>query len=229
MIPAWLRYEARALGVMALVVPVLVALLCGGLAGLMALAHARAGPIATLLSGSLEIVFPLAAGIVAASVVGHEAALEVQLTLPTPYRATVLRRLVLLLGWTACVALTMVGALAALGLWRVRQSFAVGQFVWLAPLLWFIATGAVAALLLHSRTASGGVLAGMWVFEIAFGYLMVGRDWLRPWFLFASTYTPGADYWLLNRIVLTATALLLGGVAWVLLGRTEAHLLGGEE
>jgi len=145
MIPAWLRYEARALGVMALVVPVLVALLCGGLAGLMALAHARAGPIATLLSGSLEIVFPLAAGIVAASVVGHEAALEVQLTLPTPYRATVLRRLVLLLGWTACVALTMVGALAALGLWRVRQPFAVGQFVWLAPLLlatsWWGATG----------------------------------------------------------------------------------------
>ncbi len=56
MSPIPVRYEVRRLGVLALALPVLVILVFGALALLMALARARAGPIGLLLSGSLEIM-----------------------------------------------------------------------------------------------------------------------------------------------------------------------------
>ena len=58
-----------------------------------------------VLTWSMELLFPLATGMVAATVVAADPGIEWQLTMPTPYRVTVFRRLGDLLLWSALVAL----------------------------------------------------------------------------------------------------------------------------
>ena len=84
------RYEARRAGWTALLgPPVAVAL---GVAA--ALANPLPGDTTTarILLGVLEMAVPLAAGVGCASLVGRDPAVELQLTVPTPYRFTLLRR-----------------------------------------------------------------------------------------------------------------------------------------
>lgn len=181
LVPQWLCYELRRIGRIGLAMPVLVALLFAGAAILAASAGADEQQVARALTAGLELGLSLAAGLAAVHVVASEPAVDLQLTLRTRYRTTLLRRLALLAGWTGAFALLWASALDLLGLWAVPGPFALGQLAWIAPLAWFV-------------SAASAVLGLLWVFENSgvgvAGFLQ--SDWLRPFFLFATTHAPGA-------------------------------------
>ena len=224
------RYELRRLGVAGLATPPLVLIIFGGMAVLSGLLGAGDAQVARLLVAALELGLPLAVGVVAASVAADDSARDLQLALKTAYRTTLARRLGALVAWAALWALAWSFGLRASGYWKlwVSEPAPLGGLVWAAPLLWFVAAGAVLALLLGGRNASGAILGGLWVFENLLRESFLARDWLRPEFLFATTYAPGADFWLANRLALVGTALLLGAVVWALASRTESLSRGGE-
>ena len=224
------RYEMRRLGWMGLATPAVVAFLFCGMALLMTLVGADEARVARVLVAGLELGLPLAAGVVAAGIAADEPAIDLQLALFTRYRTTLLRRLALLVAWTALFAFTWSVDLRLSGLWSVwvPENFLVGQLVWVSPLLWFVTVGAAAALVFGGRSVSGALLGGLWTFEILFRDLFISKEWLRHEFLFATIFAPGADYWLPNRLVLISTALVVGLAVWLLSSRTEALAKGGE-
>ena len=225
-----IRYEFRRLGLMGFLTPALVASLFCGLALLMTLGGADKAQVARVLVAGLELGLPLAAGVVATGIAADEPAIDLQLALFTRYRTTLLRRLALLVAWTSLFCLVWSVALRLSGLWNlwVQEPFPVGQLLWVSPLLWFVAVGAAAALVFGGRSVGGALLGGLWTFEIVFRGLFIGKDWLRPEFLFATTFAPGAYYWLSNRLALISTALVVGLAVWLLSSRTEALAKGGE-
>lgn len=225
---AWVQYEARALGWRGVAMPPLVVVLFGGLAWLVGMADAPAGRVARVATAGLELGLPLAAGFVAATLIAEEGAVELHLALLTRYRLTVVRRLALLTAWSGGIALLAAGAAEAVGLWAVPGSFLAGQLSWLAPLLWFVAVGAALALLLRGRAASAAVLGGVWAIQNLFAGVFAERGWGKPVFLFATTYAPGADFWLANRLSLIGIAALAAVGGWLLLDGGEALLAGGD-
>lgn len=228
-------YELRRLGGVGVSMPPLVLLLFGMMAGLSGLLGAGDAQVARLLIAALELGLPLAAGMVAASVAADDRARDLQLALETSYRTTLARRLGVLVAWVSPWALAWSFGLWIPGYWGlwVPEPAPLGGLVWAAPLLWFVAAGATLALLLGGRTTSGTLLGGIWVLENLFREALRSREWLWPeflWpeFLFATTYAPGAEFWLANRLALVGTAVLLGLAAWLLASRIESLSRGGE-
>jgi hypothetical protein len=236
-----LRYEARLPGRFALLVPCLIPLVGALFVVLLRLGQSKT---ANLFSACLEMFLPLAAGILVAAISGYDPALELQLSLPAFYRRTVVYRLGLIGVWTACVALLASICLQWTGFaktlplepfWPQIVQFVVRQFLWFAPLLWFLAIGLFLALLLRSRSASIALLGGIWVAENIMYGLLIDTPWLHPVFLFAGTLTPIsvlAAFWLTNRLELIATAGVFLLIGWLQLRQTEALLQktqGGEE
>lgn len=235
-----LRYELRIVGKWVLLIPLLGMGCFALLAALLTILHVDQLRIAQVLTASLEMILPLVAGLLVATVVSHDSAIELQLTLSSRYRFTALLRIGLIVGWIACVALFSSVFIYHLKYWRVPAQvsawpvppqFLIGQLTWIAPLLWFVAVGFCLALLMRSRSASGAMLGGIWTVEaIFYGYFaLIG--WLKPIFLFPTTLDPGIDFWLPNRLGLLGIALAFLVVGWLLLYNTEALLQGvsGEE
>lgn len=228
-----LRYEVRLLGKLSLVVPCLILLVGALLAGLLRLSQTKT---TSLFNACLEMFLPLAAGIFVTTICGHDPAIELQLTLPTLYRRTVLYRLTIIGIWTACVAMIASTSLQGAGLtkmlpiepsWLPVVQWAVRQLLWFTPLLWFLAIGLFLALLLRSRSASAALLGGIWVAENIMYGLLIGTSWLHPVFLFATTLTPVSTlstFWLANRVELIGTAVVFLLIGWLQLHQTEAFV-----
>jgi hypothetical protein len=221
-----LGYEARNLGLVSLAMPLMVLAGFGGLAALLLLGPTQHKYIADLITAGLESGIPLAAGVVVASLVAQDASIELHLTLPTAYHRTATRRFALLL-----FASAVVGALATVGLnqiapWTLHKTGAAGQLVWLSPTIWFCGAGAILALLLKNRAASGAVLGGIWVAEQAFHDYFAVNNWAHPWFLFTSLYGPDADFWLANRLELIGIGIAFLALAWLYLHNAEWRFRG---
>lgn len=221
-----LHYERRILGVLALALPLLIVAGFDGFAGLLGLGRTAHSVLGNVLTAGLETGLPLAAGLSVSAMMAQDSALELQLSLPTAYRTTVQRRFALIL-----LAAALVGAAATVGLtlalpWSLAKPLGAGQLLWLAPTLWFCGAGAVLGLLLRSRAASGAVLGGIWVAELAAHGYFAATGWARPWFLFATLYAPEADFWLANRVELIAIALALLAGAWLYLRNPEWRFHG---
>jgi hypothetical protein len=225
---AALRHELRVLGPLLFAVPLLAALGFGGLVGALDARNTSHDFLAQLLTAILEACLPLTAGILIATVAARDPALEVQLSLPTPYRRTALRRFALLLGWTILVEaatalalqLTLPWAQPKLGVWYV--------LLWLAPTLWFAAAGGLLALLMRSRATAGALLGSIWVAQLVFHGYFALNSWTRPWFLFVTLFAPGASYWLANRVELIVTAAVVSLGVWGFLFNTEWRFRGEE-
>lgn len=228
----WLGYELRRLGRVGLALPVLIALPFVAMAAVVYFSGGGESAIERLLAAYLELGLPLAAGLIASQIIADDPAVDLQLSLRTNYRTTVLRRLALSVGWAALFAAAWTAALSATGLlWeQLPESLLLGGLTWAAPLLFFVGAGALLALVFKSHTASVAILGGLWVVEAAFPTLVVARDWLLPFYLFATVRIPGAgtEFWLSNRLTLLGTALVFVVGIVLLLRNSESLATGGE-
>ena len=84
-----LRYEVQLMGRRVILTPVLVMADFALLAGLLHYLHTNP---ARTLSASLELILPIAAGVVVATVISQDQVIELQLTLPRQYHLTSRRR-----------------------------------------------------------------------------------------------------------------------------------------
>lgn len=231
-------YEIRLMGRKVVLTPLLVIL---AIALLAVILYATGGklPAERLLTACLEMLLPLAAGFVIATVAAHDPAIELQLTMPRQYRSTALSRLAFIAGWTACISLisgTLIFLLhvwwgpAQLNTWSSPLQFLVGQLTWLATLLWFTSASLCLGLLIRSRSASNTVIGGIWVLQLLLYTTFLSFNYLQPLFLFPTTIAPEVDFWLSNRIAVLTIGIVLLIPAWLLLRQTESLLKGaGEE
>ncbi len=235
LIDRW-RYDIKLLGRLAFFTPLLM---MASFAFIAVFLHTIGVSPARFLSAGLEVFLPVAMGVIGATVSMHDPALELQLTLPRSYATTTLRRLFCITGWSACTALLSTGLIALFHLayppqqihnWPTPLQILAMQMIWLVPLLWFVAVGLCLTLLTHSRTASGALLAVIWILEVLFlGNIAEKTPWLQPAMLFSTTLAPDASYWLSSHIALLLTALLLLPINWLLLRNTEGLLKGTSE
>ena len=228
-------YELRILGSWVILIPLLIILnfvLLGAILMIMQVSHLR---ISQVLTASLEMVLPLAAGLVTASIVSYDTAIELHMTLPKSYRITAFVRLSLIIAWTSCLDLfTSVFVYhlrfwhmpSQIESWKVLPQFLIVQLTWIAPLCWFVGVGFSIALLIRSRSASSAILGGIWMIEAIFYGYFAFIDWLKPLFLFPTTLAPGISFWLSNRIELLTTALVLLLLDWFMLRNSEKLLQG---
>jgi hypothetical protein len=238
-----LLYELKLMGKRVVLTPILVMF---GIALIALFLEQRAVDPSRILSASLEIIIPLATGIVVATITSQDNAIELQLTVPKKYDRTVFRRLIIIFVWTACIALLSGIIFYALNLKFIPllspSEPAILQLLtqvlaWLAPTLWLIGTGVCLALLLRSRPASSALLGGIWIFEIVFKDYIAATSWLHPVFLFPTTLIPLAgiipqnyfNMWLTTRLELIGTALAFLFIGWLLLHDPESLLKTSSE
>jgi hypothetical protein len=232
-----LRYEIRLLGKAVLLTPVLVVI---GFALLLAIVNRDATIVARSMSGSLEVLLPVAAGAIVATIVTYDRAIEVQLTMPRRYHRTASLRFLLVLLWSAIVSLLTSLLLYLFNYrrlpvqivhWSQPWQFLAWQLTWVSSTLWLVAFGLVLSLLIRSRSASGALLCVFAVAELLFHSTMDQEVIYHPIYLFPLTFSPDASYWLLNRFELLGAAAVLFVLAWGLLHIPErllSHAQGEE-
>jgi hypothetical protein len=224
------RHEARRAGWTALLGPP-IAVALGFVA---AVASPLPGDTSTarILLGGLEMAVPLAAGIACASLVGPDAAVELQLAAPTPYRATLLRRMAVVLGWAAAVAVVTAAGLIATGWWGRwpgNHGALAGQLTWAAPTVGLGGLGFAAGAVLRSPAAAGGLVATVWSVQQFFGDLAQQHRPGRLLYLFATTRGAVPGDWAANRAALLGAGAALVALALVVLRRSERLIGEGEE
>jgi hypothetical protein len=222
------HHEVRRAGWTALLAPLLAAV---GLAAVAADGAIRLDQpdniTALVLHSMLEVALPLAAGMVAANLVGRDPAIELQLTLPTPYRSTILRRLVVTAGWVAVIALATATFMVASGWWHrwpEAHPALAGQLTWLAPTLCLCGLGLLAGALSGSPAVASVVVASLWVFEYAAAGLLQEHRWSRLLYLFATTRGEVDRDWAANRLTLVAAGVAMTAAGWLLLRRPSRLL-----
>lgn len=237
------RYELQLMGKRVILTPIVVMVCFALFAELLHYLHVIP---ARFLSAGLEMILPLMAGVVVATITSQDPAIELQLTLPKKYHLTAMGRLTIIAAWTVCIALLSSIIITALNLgympehlptWLAPFQFLIGQLTWFATLLWFVAVGLCLAILTRSRAASAALLSGVWIVETLFKDFFASTDWLRPVFLFPTTLLGLTgpipqnlfDSWLTNRIEVIGTALLLLPIGWLLLRNPEGLLKGSSE
>lgn len=230
MTPDRVRYELRLLGKPVFLTPPLVVI---GFALLLALVNHHSDLVARSMGSSLEVLLPMAAGVVAATIATYDRAIELQLTMPCKYHRTASMRFLFILLWSALISLLTSFLLSVFNFWRLPTQiiqwsqpwqFLTWQLTWLSPTLWLVALGLVLALLFRSRTASGALICVLSIAELLSHQTLDQDPFYHPIYLFPLTYSPDASYWLLNRIELLGTAALLLVLAWLLLRIPELLL-----
>jgi hypothetical protein len=232
------RYEVKLMGKLVILTPILVMVGFALLAELLNYLHTNP---ARMLSASLEMILPLAAAIVVATITSQDSAIELQLTMPQKYSLTALSRLTIITIWTLCIALLSSICIFVVKLDYFPQplpslsaplQFLVGQLTWLAPLLWLVGIGLCLALVLRSRPAGVALLSGIWIAEIIFKDYIAANGWLHPVLLFPTSLLPLVgpvpqtifNLWLTTRFELIGSAIIFILLGWLLLRNPEALL-----
>jgi hypothetical protein len=222
------RHEVRRAGWTGLLVPPLTAVVLLGVAvdGAARLGYPSRGT-ALVLHSMLEMALPLAAGVGAASLVGRDPAIELHLTMPTTYRSTILRRLVVSAGWAAVIALTTAVAMVASGWWHrwpAAHPALAGQLTWLAPILCLTGLGLLAGALSASPALATSAVVAVWFVDLAAGGLLREHRWSRLSYLFATTRGPVGEDWTANRLTLVAAGVAMVSAGWLALRRPSRLL-----
>lgn len=225
-LPLW-RHEARRAGwVAALAAP--AALVAGTAMAVLAAGNgASRSDVGRLLLSSLEALLPLALGMAAVTVVARDGCRELQLTLPTRYAGTLGRRLGVLVGFGALLALLYSAGLWLADWWTGPDPLAA-PLVWAPPTLWLTALAVLLGLLGRSVVVATTGIAAVWLGEQLFAATLAGTPWARPFFLFATTRVGVGDGWWTNRLALSVTGAIFV-VAVVVLLRRPQLLLTEEE
>lgn len=217
------RQELRRIGWVGLYGP-LAAVALGAVFSVGAALLHMGGQINGIQRGMLDFLW-LSAGLSAAALAGEDRALELQLSLPTPFRVTVGRRLTIALVWLAVVAAALAGYLAVSG-----RDLRIGawneQLAWLAPCAVMAAVGALARVTLRSSPASFGLIGVVWIFFEILPPSMARLALVRPWLLRYPIVLASPEGWYLNRALLVGIALAAALGAHLALGRPDRLLEG---
>lgn len=237
-----LQYELRLLGVSAFLLPLAVVLVYTGFSLIVRSSTIGRGAGVTFadfetargLLALLENGLPLAAGLIAASAVNQDVAVELHLSLPAPYHRTAIGRLGVVALWVFALTGIVSVLVVATHHWIVPVRQPLSQLTWLAPLLWYIAAGALLTLLLRSRVASSAALGMIWIAQFIFKPVFQEYGVLQRLYLFLTEqlipdvwpaqYPLWYATWLQNRLILLALALIMFGVVALLLRRSEVLL-----
>jgi hypothetical protein len=236
-----LRYELRALGFGTFALPLLVIAIFLGFSLLAAYDMSATGgaaerihhDVALGLLFLIEFGLPPVAGFIAAYLIASNPAKELHLSLPAHYAGVMRGRLALFILWAMLVCAGVTAAVDVAGYWIAPQPSPLYHLAWLAPLLWFVAAGALLALLLGSWIASTAILGMLWVGVIFLRWYFLRDAVLRKFYPFLTLSTlpdadaPDAPYWLANRLILVGMAVMFLALAALLLRRGEA-ILGHE-
>lgn len=232
------RYEIKLMGKRVILTPVLTIVAVALLAELLFTLHTNP---ARTLSVCLEIILPLATGILVATITSQDNAIELQLTVPKKYAVTALGRLAIIVSWTISISVLFSISIFLFKLTYMPQPsfsssafslFLIALLTWLAPLLWFTAVGLCLALFFRSGSASVALLGSIWIIEIIFKDYIASTNWLHPVFLFPTTLLPLVGYvpqnifntWLTNRLELIGTAFVFLLISWFFLQNPERLL-----
>jgi len=221
------RYEARRAGWTAALGPPLA--IAAGIAA--ALVNPLAGDKARILLGGLEMAIPLAAAVACASIVGRDPAVELQLSAPTQYRVTLLRRVTMTLGWAAAFAAGTALVLITTGWWArwpANHGPFIGQLTWIAPTLGLSGLGLAASALFRSPAAAGALVTTLWALQQFLGDAAQQNLPGRLLYLFATTRGSEQGDWTANRLTLVGLGAALIVLALLVLGRKE-RLIGEED
>jgi hypothetical protein len=167
----------------------------------------------------LREIIPLSAGVAAGAVPTAENALELQLSLPVPFRVTLARREGLLLAWTIALVLPAALIAYAAGWWQPVAGPVAGQLTWFAPAIALVGLGVLCAVTSGSAGAAMAVVGGVWLVQELSGEWFTGR--LTLIYLFADDRQQA---WLANRFTLMTFGALALAVAWGALTRPD-HLM----
>ncbi|MCL6431926.1 MAG: hypothetical protein K6V36_13865 [Anaerolineae bacterium] len=173
----------------------------------------------------LGFVLPLMAGILAASAIVDDPALELQLAAPrAPWRILV-ERLAALLGIVALAAVAYQLYLAAMGVdLSPLGNPAARQLGWLVPSLALMGLASLAALALVQGTG-GVLLVGLvWLLQILGRKWFVESRWARYLFLFMRARYAAHPSLAANELCLLGLAVVLVVAAGRLLRKTERYL-----
>jgi len=178
-----------------------------------------------IILGFLNVVLPLMAGVLAASVVVEDPALELQLATPRPPWWLLLERLLLLLGLTAVAALAYQALLAAAGMDAGFLGNPLArQLVWLVPSLALMGLASVVALAFAQGMPGALVVGAMWLFQILFRDWLAASPWARFVFLFMGGMHPESPDLPANYLCLLALAAAFAVLAALMLQREERYL-----
>jgi len=164
----------------------------------------------------LGFVLPLMAGILAASAIVDDTALELQLAAPRAPWRTLVERLTLLTGIVALAAVAFQLYLAG--------NLAARQLTWLLPSLALMGLSSLASLALVQGTG-GALLVGLiWLMQILLRGWFVASPWARYLFLFMRARYATNPSLAANELCLLGLAVALVAAAGWLLKREERYL-----
>ena len=173
----------------------------------------------------LGYVVPLMGGILAASAVVEDTALELQLAAPRAPWRILLERLVLLLAIVGAGALVFQAYLLALGVdLAPLGSLAARQLVWLVPALALMGLASLGALAFNGGTSGALLAGGMWILQLLLRGWFMASNWARYLFLFLGERQPQSPALPANQLLLTGLALAFLAASGLLLKRTERYL-----
>jgi hypothetical protein len=173
----------------------------------------------------LGYVVPLMGGVLAASAVVEDPALELQFAAPRAPWRMLLERLALLLVLVTLAALTFQAYLLPLGVDLAPLGGPAGrQLVWLTPTLALMALGSLGALAFVQGTG-GALLAGlMWILQLLLRGWFMASGWARYLFLFLGERWPQSPALPWNRLALLGVAIALTLACALLLEQEERYL-----
>lgn len=184
-----------------------------------------------MFTTGLESGIPLGAGLLAASMLAGETALELQLATPPGFRAAAVWRLGAIVAWSsvvAFVAATIARLTGALNSWPGPGDPIRDVSIWLPPIVMFTGLGSLLGVALRSRGAAAAVITGFWMAGLALKDWFLGHDYTRVWYPFAMSFRPAAEWVAVNRLTVLGIGLLCLVASFAWLGRQE-WLLGSED
>jgi ABC-2 type transport system permease protein len=220
-----LRHDLRRAGGAALLVPPGVLALGALLVGLAS--RSSEGNRETVVAVVLEALVPLGAGVAAGSVLAAEQAVELQVSVPARVATTVLRRVLLVLGWTAAWAAVAAAGVYAAGWWRPEGGLAAAELAWLAPAMALAGIAVAASVLSSGAGLPTALVAGVWFGQQMRAAWFAGHRWAQPLYLFPHTRDVIApDRLAVNRVVLLAIGVAGIAAGWLLLHAEERLVTG---
>lgn len=173
----------------------------------------------------LGFIVPLISGVLAASIIVDDPALEVQLAAPKRAWQILVERLALMLAIILVIALTYQVVLVAVGVdISYLGGLAYRQMAWLAPTVSAMALASVSAFLFVQGTFGAMLIGGIWIIQLLLRGWFPTHPVAKYFFWFMGANNPGHPDLRLNQASLLVTAVVLTALASLLLRKEERYI-----